>query len=296
MRDLVYNALVPLGSSLSLQRLRCLGTILGRLMWAALPGRRTETVRTIAERLHVSQKEATTLARASFCHSAQSFLEIFHSRHIDCRFLHNQIVYDNPALVHALQTTTRPVVAVTAHFGCWELLVGLIGLFSPDRECQAVVRLPKDQALAHAIMHMRSHPGVRILPHRDAATHLLGHLRSGGKAAFLVDHNCRHDEAEFLPFLGQIAAVNKGPAILALRAKAQVWPIFPLRLRQGGFRLIVQPPLDTTTLTGSRQERITALCRFYTQAVESMVLRWPEQWFWMHRRWKTQPQRQDHAS
>ncbi|NLY40975.1 MAG: lysophospholipid acyltransferase family protein [Desulfovibrionales bacterium] len=290
MRDLLYNALVPWGASLSLQRLHSLGTVLGKLMWTALPARRKETIQTISERLHISPHAATALAKASFCHSAQSFLEIFHSRHVDCRFLHEHAEFDSPELVQAVQTTMRPVVATTAHFGCWELLTGLMGLFNSAQECLAVVRLPKDQALARVMMHMRTQPRTHIIPHRDAAAQVLGHLRSGGKAAFLVDHNCRRDEAEFLPFLGHIAAVNKGPAILALRAKALVWPVFLLRLKNNGFRLILHEPLDTATMSGTRQERITAICRFYTQAVESMVLRYPEQWFWMHRRWKTQPE------
>ena len=289
MLDILYNSMLPLGASLRLKQLHAAGDGLGRVMWTMLRGRRRETIRAIAEHLGLPEKRAAELGAASFRHTARAFLEIFFARRMDPRFVREGLEFENPDLMRRMGQSTRPVVAVGAHIGCWELMVGLFGLFPSKSSCQVVVRLPKDQALAAMILHLRSQPGVHILPHRDAATQTLGYLRKGGMAAFLVDHNCRRDEAEFLPFLGQVAAVNKGPAILALRAKAEVWPIFPIRLPGGRVRVVVFEPLDTEILDGSRQERITAICRFYTDAVERIVRSYPEQWFWMHRRWKTQP-------
>ena len=289
MREVLYNAFLPLGSSLSLDRLQAFGMGLGGLMWSALPARRRETTACISERLGLPESRARELARESFRHSACSFLEIFHTRHVDPRFLAERVELENPELFERMSTTRRPVVAVTAHLGSWELLVGLIGAFASHSDCHVIVRLPKDKALGEMIVHMRSQPHIRILPHRDAAAETLGHLRDGGMSAFLVDHNCRRAEAQFLPFLGETAAVNKGPAILAMRAKAEVWPSFLIRLPHGRFRYVTLPCLDTATLEGSRAERVERICRFYTEAVESMVLRYPEQWFWMHRRWKTRP-------
>ena len=289
MRDVLYNAFLPLGASLSLARLQALGERVGDLMWTTLAARRRETAECIRARLGVDADRAGELARASFRHSACSFLEIFHTRQVDPRFLAERVEFENPELFARMSSTRRPVVAATAHLGSWELLVGLIGAFTSRSDCHVVVRLPKDEKLGRMIVHMRSQPGIRILPHRDAAVETLGHLRAGGMSAFLVDHNCKRAEAQFLPFLGEAAAVNKGPAILALRAKAEVWPCFLLRLPEGRFRFVTLPCLDTAALQGSRAERIENICRFYTDAVESMVLRYPEQWFWMHRRWKTRP-------
>ena len=289
MREIVYNAFLPPMSSLSLERLQSMGRGIGDLMWAAMPARRRQTTACIRERLSLGEAEARELARRSFRHSACSFMEIFHTRHVDPRFLRDRVEFENPELLERMSTTPRPVVAVTGHLGSWELLVGFIGVFASHSDCQVVVRLPRDKALGDMIAHMRSQPHIRVLPHRDAATETLPHLRRGGMSAFLVDHNCRRAEAQFLPFLGEVAAVNKGPAILALRAKAEIWPSFLIRLPEGRFRYVTLPCLDTATLSGSRAERIETICRFYTEAVESMVLRYPEQWFWMHRRWKTRP-------
>ena len=259
-------------------------------MWTFLRQRRQETIQSISAHLKQPLQQSAALGATSFEHTARSFLEIFFNRRMDQRFLQERTEFDNFACMQAWAQTTRPAVVVGAHIGCWELMVGLFALVSSQPSCQVVVRLPKDQALGRLIRHMRSQPGLPILPHRDAATQTLPHLRRGGMAAFLVDHNCRQREAEFLPFLGQTAAINKGPALLALRAKALVWPIFLIRLPKGRVRVFNFEPLDTTTLTGTRQERITAICQFYTAAVEQIVRAYPEQWFWMHRRWKTQPE------
>ena len=89
-----------------------------------------------------------------------------------------------------------------------------------------------------------------------------------------------------LPFLGAEAAVNKGPAVLAIRAKALVWPI--ALIRDGDrYRIIIEEPLDTALLEGDAEEKALAVAAFYTEANERMVRRAPDQWFWMHNRWKT---------
>lgn len=289
MRTALYTSFLPLGGSLGLKQLHSLGTGLGQAMWTCLPRRRQETTQNIHARLGVDLGTAQDLAKKSFIHSAQAFLEIFHTRYMDPRFLASRVEFENPDFFAAACSSSRPTLVATAHLGSWELLVGLMNAGVAQKTCQVIVRLPKDQALASMIRHMRSQPGIDILGHRDAATSVLSYLRQNGLSAFLVDHNCQRAEAVFLPFLGKTAAVNKGPALLALRSKALVWPLFLLRLPQGKFRLVTLPPLDTITLVGDRQERIVEICRFYTQAVEQMVLRYPEQWFWMHRRWKTQP-------
>ena len=121
---------------------------------------------------------------------------------------------------------------------------------------------------------------------REKPLPVLRALRKNGYAGFLADHNTSRSEAFFLPFLGEEAAVNKGPAVLAVRAKALVWPI--ALIRDGDrYRIIIEEPLDTALLEGDAEEKALAVAAFYTEANERMVRRAPDQWFWMHNRWKT---------
>ena len=77
-----------------------------------------------------------------------------------------------------------------------------------------------------------------------------------------------------------------GPALLAVRTKALVWPV-ALTREGGDYVFQLKEPLDPATLEGSRDDQIKAAAMFYTQAIESFIREKPEQWFWMHDRWKT---------
>jgi KDO2-lipid IV(A) lauroyltransferase len=129
--------------------------------------------------------------------------------------------------------------------------------------------------------------------HRQAVFTVLKALKRNGLTAFLVDHNSPRNEAVFLPFLNETAAVNMGPAVLAVKANATVVPVFLVRDEQGGYVFHVAPPLATGELSGTREEKIRQVAEFYTGAVEKYVRKYPEQWFWMHKRWKTRPEPED---
>jgi KDO2-lipid IV(A) lauroyltransferase len=293
MRDLFYESLASLGSRLDLDAIARAGALLGAAMWRLLPGRRRLACEALALHLDLDPAAAIPLARQSFAHNARSFLEIFHAHQMDWRVLNERVRVQDPALFAAYCAETRPLVVATAHLGAWELLSLVTRLYFPGRRRMVVVRRPKDMALHRTMLRLRSWPGLEVLEHRNAAFAVLKSLKRGGKVGFLVDHNCSRDEAVFLPFLNRVAAVNAGPAILAVRGGAVVWPCFLLHERRedgrAGYVFHQQPPLDTTALEGGRDEKIRQTAEFYTRAVEQAVRAHPEQWFWMHRRWKTRP-------
>lgn len=92
-----------------------------------------------------------------------------------------------------------------------------------DHPRLTVVRTYKNKLMDYVTTRLRSSHGADVIGHREAAFPVLRALRKNGYAAFLADHNTSRSEAFFLPFLGEEAAVNKGPAVLAVRAKALVW-------------------------------------------------------------------------
>lgn len=286
---LLYNVIANLGLRLNFQSTWNLGQGLGSLMWAFLSGRRRQTIQTMVDRLEIDKKLARKLGRLSFQHSSRSFLEIFLTRRADPRFFHDQVSIEHPEIIAKMQQENRPFVAVTGHLGAWELTGGLLRAFFPERSAQVVVRKPKNDGLHKMMTRLRTRPNLEVVAHRSAAKKVLRCLAHNGISCFLVDHNCSRDEALFLPFLGKMAAVNMGPALLALRANALVWPAFLVRDGVGRYRFVPLQPLDTTLLTGTRTENIACIASYYTQAVEGIVKRFPDQWFWMHRRWKTQP-------
>ena len=262
-----------------------LGTFMGRLIWRFVPSRRELAIRSIMKHLGKDREEAERIALESFIHNGRSFLEIILTR--DFGLDSPRLRFDPPELFEELKNCQRPIVAATAHFGSWELLASLLGqVYEAPRPRMVVVRRYPDPAVQEFIASCREATGAEMVGHRRAAMGVIRALHKNGIAAFLVDHNTTKRESVFLPFLGETAAVNAGPALLAVRGKALVWPVVLVREgRDYVFRL--QKPLDTETLTGTREENIEAAARFYTEAVENFIREHPEQWFWMHDRWKT---------
>lgn len=289
MKELLYEALGGLGMSLGLEGTQRWGNRLGTLLWHALRERRDMAEENMVYHLGVTRDEARGMVRRNFQNTGRSFLEIFHSDKVDKRFVAERLTLTDPESFQAIVETDRPFVGATAHLGAWEMLIGTFHVLVGDRPKQVVVRRPKDEALHKLMTRLREKPSVEIVEHRQAVLKVLRCLKKGGATAFLVDHNCSTTEAVFLPFMKKIAAVNMGPALLAVRSRALIQPIFMLRDGQGGYVLHTEPALDTTELSGSREEQIRKAALFYTQAVERAVHRWPEQWYWLHRRWKTQP-------
>ena len=288
MRYIIYLIFTQLAGLLPLKVLHVLGDCLGELIWIFSSSRRRYSIQAVSQRLGIPRKQARTIARKSFRNSGRSFLEILYSRD-DYRFLHESVHIPDMQTVNSMRHTTRPIVFACAHFGGWELLSSIIILLMQEKTGKGVVRLPKDRNLAEIMLHLRSKSKIKMVPHRHSAPEILRHLRGGGLAGFLADHNCSRSEAIFLSFLGKKAAVNIGPALLAVRSEAIVWPVFLLRLPGQRYRLISAEPLDTRTLHGNRREKIEKCAQYYTHAIAEMVKKHPEQWFWMHKRWKTRP-------
>ena len=283
-----YGAALLLGH-VGFSGIRRLGGWLGALLWACLPSRRRLATDNISRHLDLPPAAAQALARASFTHNARSFLETVLCPQFGIN--HPLLIIERPDLLERICSNDRPRVGVTAHFGSWELLASIMGDLG-DYPRVIVVRTYKNKVMDYLTTKFRSSRGGGVLGHRKAAFPVLRVLHKKGCASFLVDHNTSRSEAYFLPFLGEEAAVNKGPAILAVRGKALVWPL--VLMREGRhYRLVLEEPLDTALLEGDPETRALATAKFYTEAIERMIRRAPEQWFWMHNRWKTKREMPD---
>ena len=289
----IVNKIVSFICGFKLTTLHKIGRIVGFAMWYCAPMRRQYTINTVQERLNLSLAEATKIAKASYINNACSFAELFHVGDFGIKDLHTKLELNDSEEYHHIFNVDRPIVIVAGHFGAWELLSSILGDCTIKRKAQVVVRKQKNKVMNEVIFNLRGANGAEILDHRHSAPKVVETLRNNGIVGFLVDHNTNTKEAIFLDFLGKEAAVNMGPAMLALRAKALVVPAFMTRSfdennGKASYTLFIEKCLDTKTLQGSLKEQIKEVAEFYTQAVEKKVKEYPDQWFWMHRRWKTQ--------
>ncbi len=287
LKRILYEFLGSFLFSLNERDLVFIGKFLGKIMWVFLPKRKRVAIEQIKLHLGKEKKEALNIAKKSFLNSGISFLELIMKRKVDYRFF-ERIRFKNKEILEKMISIDRPIVSVTAHIGSWELLGALVSLIFKERPIQIVVRHPKEEAFKEILMRFRSSYNVEIVPNKDSALKILSCLKRKGIVAFLVDQNCGKRWAIFIKFFKDFAAVNMGPALMAIRSNALVWPVFLLRDKD---HYIFEnfEPLDVSTIKGDLKERIKKVAEFYTQHVENIVKKYPDQWFWMHRRWKTRP-------
>src|SRR2546421_415395 len=186
------------------------------------------------------------------------------------------------------RTAGRGVILFTGHVGAWELSSFALSLFG--HPLSFLVRRIDNPKIEAMINRARTHLGNRTIDKRSAAREMLEILRAGETLGVLVDLNTLDREAIFVDFFNQPASTTFIVAKLALRTGAAVLPVFaPWDKERNCFLLKVDSPLSIER-TGNEEEDVRRLTQQYTRIVEDYVRRYPDQWLWIHRRWKTRPE------
>jgi KDO2-lipid IV(A) lauroyltransferase len=188
--------------------------------------------------------------------------------------------------VDAAMAAGKGALLVTAHIGNWELhglahgfLFGAIG----------VVARPLDNpALDERLCAVRAQGGNTVIYKRKALATVLRMMRDGRGVAVLIDQNMQLGDGIFVEFFGQPAATTTVAAALALKTGCALVPTHTVLRGDGTYRLRYDPPLAWQP-TGDRREDVAAITQALTCTIERWVRETPEQWLWIHRRWKTQP-------
>jgi Kdo2-lipid IVA lauroyltransferase/acyltransferase len=178
----------------------------------------------------------------------------------------------------------RGVLVLTAHLDNWELFSILAPRFFPTR-CYVIAKDIKSRFGQHYVDWNRKVFGLNILPAKKSYRLCLRALKDNAVIGFVIDQNMIRREGEFVQFFGQPACTTLGLAHLAARTGAPVLPAIPVRKPGGLHEITILPPLDPPA--GSEQAALIAATQRYTDVIESAIREHPDQWIWIHRRWKT---------
>ncbi len=180
----------------------------------------------------------------------------------------------------------RGVLYLTAHLGNWELMALTQSL---QGYSISVVARPVDNPLLESLLsRLRSRWGNRVLRKGGALREVLKLLKRGETVGFLLDQNVAIDQGVFVNFFGRPACTHKTLALLALKTGAAVLPAFIFREEGNGHRIVVEPPVSLEE-TGDIETDLVVNTQKFTSLIESYIRKHPDQWLWVHRRWKTQP-------
>jgi len=148
---------------------------------------------------------------------------------------------------------------------------------------------PLDNRILDELVYMvRTSRGNILLPKEKSMFKIYNYLRKNAIVGILIDQNVAKKEGVFVDFFGRPACTTTGLAELALRSGAEVLPSFAVRLPEGKYGIYIGESIPVVR-TGNWEEDIRRNTENFTKVVEDMVKKHPEQWFWMHHRWKTKP-------
>jgi KDO2-lipid IV(A) lauroyltransferase len=203
--------------------------------------------------------------------------------------LRQRIEYDPVGINHVRQAEKgrRGIIFLTGHIGPWELLS--FGWSALEYPISFLVRPIDNPRIEEMIEAIRTRFGNRAIDKKSAARQALRVLREGGTLGILSDLNTQEYEGVFVPFFGKLACTTAGVAALALKTDAVVIPtcaVWDDKKRRYFF--YAGAPIQLKR-TGDYGEEIRINTERFTAAVEQMVRMYPDQWLWIHKRWKTRP-------
>ncbi len=181
----------------------------------------------------------------------------------------------------------RGCIFVSGHLGNWEVLGAALALF--DVPLRSIARPLDNPYLDAFLLSIRQALGQKILGKRGAISNMVRVLKDRGYLGVLVDQDARH-HGVFVDFLGKQAATTSSVATLAYKFDLPIIAGYCRRVGRGfRFEVRVAPPLYPDPAK-PRDEEVRRLTQSYTDLIAAFVLETPDQWLWVHRRWKTRPE------
>jgi len=230
-----------------------------------------------------SVQERRVLARAAYANMARVVVDALRTLGASRAQLLAEVEVDDFGPVERALAAGKGLVVATAHLGSWEMFGAAMAQRVP---LHAVVR-PLRGGLNARLVEARERAGLRLIPARGALTGMVAALRKNEVVAMLLDQAIGGKHALFVPFFGRPAATSPALSMAALRTGAPTLVVVALR-ENGRLRFRVEGPFAVTD-TGDRRRDLRDHTARVTAALERIIREAPEQWLWLHRRWKLAP-------
>jgi KDO2-lipid IV(A) lauroyltransferase len=198
------------------------------------------------------------------------------------------VVYDGLENYARAYARGKGVLFLTAHFGGWELSAFAHSLHG--HWLHVVMRPMDNPYLDRMIDRYRTMYGNKTVAKDDFVRGLLAAMKAGETVGILMDTNMTPPQGVFVNFFGIPACTASGLARIALRTDAAVVPGFTIWDEGlGKYRLRFDPAVELIR-SGELEADIIANTQKFTKVIEDYVRKYPDQWLWVHRRWKTRPE------
>ncbi len=235
-----------------------------------------------------SEPERARILRAEFTSLGRQLAEVCQFPKYTLENVEQVVLYDGLENYEQAYARGKGVLFLTAHFGGWELSAFTHSMHG--HPMHVVMRAMDNAYLDRLIREYRTMHGNKTVDKDNFVRGLLAAMKAGEVVGILMDTNMTPPQGIFVDFFGVPACTASGLARIALRTDAAVVPTFTIwDAALGKYRLRFDPAMELIK-TGDLEADIVANTQMFTHLIEKYVRKYPEQWLWVHRRWKTRPE------
>ena len=260
-----------------------LGRILGSIGFYILPKYR----RLAKHNLHIAfgrEKSAHWIhhtAKAHFQSLVTNVLCGFKLPMMDKEDVLRRVTVEGMNHTHEAMAKNKPILYLICHLSCWEILTQVPSLFVFDRKPATVYQPLRNPFLNALLLRRRRKLGYTLFDRQDGFNGPMRHMKEGGCLGVLVDQHAG-DHGVWVPFFDRLASTTPIAAMMAQRSKGVLMPLAMYDDGPGRWRMVCSAPVDTEEI----KQSVDGLTTWMNRSVEMMVRRQPENWFWVHNRWK----------
>lgn len=232
-----------------------------------------------------SPRELEKIARDSFIFMSKSAVELLFLMDRP-QLLKERVAIEGKSHFDAALACGKGVILVSAHFGNFPLLMSKLSL--EGYKIAGIMRPMRDASVEKFFMAKRIRLGIKTIysqPRQACVNNTIETLRSNEAVFIPLDQNFG-TAGVFVDFFGRKAATATGPVVLAQRTGAALLPCFIVRQKDDTHKIIFEPVQELTEAADPRQAIIINIQKL-TDIIESYIRRYPAEWGWVHRRWKT---------
>ena len=276
------TAVLPLGAA------RAVGRALGWFVFSAVRIRREVTINNLKVAFpEKSLPELTKIGRETFQHFGMVMLEFLRALSVPRNQIQQAIVsVKNKQLLDQIHQAGNGAIFLTAHFGNWEYAGGWLG--AHGYPMQVMVQEQSNPKVNRLMQRCRERMGMQTIHRGTAMRSYLKALKSGEYAVMLADQDAGRDGL-FVDFFGKATAAAFGPARFHLKTGAPILLFMTYRDHAHQLHMEIEL-LAAGNQSGADTETMREIMQEYHRRIETWIERYPGQWFWMHKKWKTQPQ------
>lgn len=238
-----------------------------------------------------SERERRQIIRRMYRNLGMNVVEMLRMATVSERYFETHIVWENDEIVRTTMSQGKGVLVLTGHMGSWDILCSIAPKFKFPTTI--ITKNIKNDAVNNAWMDVRKRFGLKMLPAHNSYRQCLTALRKNEIVGFIIDQNMIESEGIFVDFFGKPACTTPGLAYMSAQSGAPVIPVFIIRLPRGRHLVKVLPAIPPPP--DRKPETIHQFTQQYTKIMEDVIRQHPDQWIWVHRRWKTVQKNQQSA-